>query len=53
MANLSSSTVMLTGAGGALATAIAQELDDAGAQMVLVGRGEALTLPLTAFPPPK
>ncbi|CAM3990503.1 MULTISPECIES: SDR family oxidoreductase [Deinococcus] len=42
MANLSSSTVMLTGAGGALATAIAQELDDAGAQMVLVGRGEAL-----------
>ena len=35
-------TVMLTGAGGALATAIAQELDDAGAQMVLVGRGESL-----------
>lgn len=42
MANLGSSTVMLTGAGGALATAIAQELDDAGAQIVLVGRGEAL-----------
>lgn len=41
MANLSSSTVMLTGAGGALATAIAQELEDAGAQLVLVGRGEA------------
>lgn len=42
MANLGSSTVMLTGAGGALATAIAQELDDAGAQIVLVGRGESL-----------
>jgi len=42
MANLSSSTIMLTGAGGALATAIAQELEDAGAQLVLVGRGEAL-----------
>ena len=42
MANLGSSTIMLTGAGGALATAIAQELEDAGAQLVLVGRGEAL-----------
>ncbi|QLG09853.1 SDR family oxidoreductase [Deinococcus sp. D7000] len=50
MANLSSSTVMLTGAGGALATAIAQELDDAGAQMVLVGRGEALTRAADRFP---
>ncbi|WP_034385967.1 SDR family oxidoreductase [Deinococcus sp. YIM 77859] len=43
MANLSSSTIMLTGAGGALATAVAQELEDAGAQLVLVGRGEALS----------
>ncbi|GGM14236.1 SDR family oxidoreductase [Deinococcus aerophilus] len=50
MANLGSSTVMLTGAGGALATAIAQELDDAGAQMVLVGRGEALARAADRFP---
>ncbi len=50
MANLGSSTVMLTGAGGALATAIAQELDDAGAQMVLVGRGEALQRACDRFP---
>ncbi|MBB5363248.1 SDR family oxidoreductase [Deinococcus humi] len=50
MANLSSSTVMLTGAGGALATAIAQELDDAGAQMVLVGRGETLARAADRFP---
>ncbi|WP_291431108.1 SDR family oxidoreductase [Deinococcus sp.] len=50
MANLSSSTIMLTGAGGALATAIAQELDDAGAQMVLVGRGESLERAADRFP---
>ncbi|WP_221091510.1 SDR family oxidoreductase [Deinococcus aquaedulcis] len=50
MANLGSSTIMLTGAGGALATAIAQELDDAGAQMVLVGRGEALERAADRFP---
>lgn len=50
MANLSSSTVMLTGAGGALATAIAQELEDAGAQMVLVGRGESLARAADRFP---
>ncbi|PTA66504.1 SDR family oxidoreductase [Deinococcus arcticus] len=50
MANLGSSTIMLTGAGGALATAIAQELDDAGAQMVLVGRGEALARAADRFP---
>ncbi len=50
MANLGSSTVMLTGAGGALATAIAQELDDAGAQMVLVGRGESLARAADRFP---
>ena len=42
MAKLSGTTVMLTGAGGALATAIAQELIDAGAELLLVGRGEAL-----------
>ncbi|GGO27480.1 short-chain dehydrogenase [Deinococcus humi] len=41
---------MLTGAGGALATAIAQELDDAGAQMVLVGRGETLARAADRFP---
>lgn len=41
---------MLTGAGGALATAIAQELEDAGAQMVLVGRGEALARAADRFP---
>lgn len=50
MANLGSSTVMLTGAGGALATAIAQELEDAGAQIVLVGRGEALAKAADRFP---
>ncbi|GGK42499.1 short-chain dehydrogenase [Deinococcus malanensis] len=50
MANLGSSTVMLTGAGGALATAIAQELEDAGAQLVLVGRGEALARAADRFP---
>ncbi|WP_291426745.1 SDR family oxidoreductase [Deinococcus sp.] len=50
MANLGSSTVMLTGAGGALATAIAQELEDAGAQMVLVGRGESLARAADRFP---
>lgn len=50
MANLGSSTVMITGAGGALATAIAQELEDAGAQMVLVGRGEALQRAADRFP---
>ncbi|GGL15361.1 SDR family oxidoreductase [Deinococcus radiotolerans] len=50
MANLGSSTIMLTGAGGALATAIAQELDDAGAQMVLVGRGESLARAADRFP---
>lgn len=50
MANLGSSTIMLTGAGGALATAIAQELEDAGAQLVLVGRGEALERAADRFP---
>ncbi|WP_188963555.1 SDR family oxidoreductase [Deinococcus aquiradiocola] len=42
MANLSGTTIMLTGAGGALATAVAQELVDAGAELILVGRGESL-----------
>lgn len=50
MANLGSSTIMLTGAGGALATAIAQELEDAGAQMVLVGRGDDLARAADRFP---
>ena len=50
MANLSSSTIMLTGAGSPLATAIAQELEDAGAQLVLVGQGEALTRAADRFP---
>jgi len=50
MANLSSSTIMLTGAGGALATAVAQELEDAGAQLVLVGRGESLGRAADRFP---
>ncbi|MDO4247272.1 SDR family oxidoreductase [Deinococcus sp. VB343] len=50
MANLSSSTVMLTGAGGSLANAIAQELEDAGAQMVLVGRGEDLAWAADRYP---
>lgn len=50
MANLGSSTIMLTGAGGALATAIAQELEDAGAQMVLVGQGEDLQRASDRFP---
>ena len=42
MANLSGTTIMLTGAGGALATAVAQELVDAGAELILVGRGDSL-----------
>ncbi|WP_102128178.1 SDR family oxidoreductase [Deinococcus planocerae] len=50
MANLGSSTIMLTGAGGALATAVAQELEDAGAQLVLVGRGESLAKAADRFP---
>lgn len=50
MANLSSFTVMLTGAGGSLATAIAQELEDAGAQMVLVGKGKDLKKAEDRFP---
>ncbi|MEF2280334.1 SDR family oxidoreductase [Deinococcus sp. YIM 134068] len=50
MANLGSSTIMLTGAGGALATAVAQELEDAGAQLVLVGRGESVARAADRFP---
>ena len=50
MANLSGTTIMLTGAGGALATAIAQELVDAGAELVLVGRGENLKRAEDRFP---
>lgn len=50
MANLSSSTVMITGAGGSLANAVAQELEDAGAQMVLVGRGEDLAWAADRYP---
>ncbi|WP_293912511.1 SDR family NAD(P)-dependent oxidoreductase [Deinococcus sp.] len=50
MAKLSGTTIMLTGAGGALATAIAQELIDAGAELILVGRGEALTRAEDRFP---
>ncbi|GGR14992.1 SDR family oxidoreductase [Deinococcus ruber] len=42
MANLSGTTIMLTGAGGALASAVAQELVDAGAELILVGRGDSL-----------
>lgn len=41
---------MLTGAGGALATALAQELEDVGAELVLVGRGEALARAEDRFP---
>lgn len=50
MANLSSSTIMLTGAGTPVATAIAQELEDAGAQLVLVGQGEDLARAADRFP---
>ncbi|MFC4454422.1 SDR family oxidoreductase [Deinococcus sonorensis] len=50
MANLSGTTIMLTGAGGALATAVAQELVDAGAELILVGRGEALKRAEDRFP---
>ena len=50
MANLSGTTIMLTGAGGALATAVAQELVDAGAELILVGRGESLKRASTRFP---
>ena len=53
MAKLSGTTVMLTGAGGALATAVAQELIDAGAELILVGRGEALTRAEDRFPAKK
>lgn len=42
MATLNATSIMLTGAGGVLANAVAQELLDAGAELVLVGRGEAL-----------
>ncbi len=41
---------MLTGAGSPLATAIAQELEDAGAQLVLVGQGEDLARAADRFP---
>lgn len=50
MAKLIGTTVMLTGAGGALATAVAQELIDAGAELILVGRGEALERASDRFP---
>ncbi|MGY2895735.1 SDR family oxidoreductase [Deinococcus sp. UYEF24] len=50
MANLSGTTIMLTGAGGALATAVAQELVDAGAELILVGRGESLKRAEDRFP---
>lgn len=40
--SLQGTTVMLTGAGGALASAIAKELIDQGAELILVGRGEGL-----------
>ena len=50
MANLSGTTIMLTGAGGALATAVAQELVDAGAELILVGRGESLKRASARFP---
>lgn len=50
MANLGSFTVVLTGAGGFLATAIAQELEDAGAQMILVGQGTDLQEAADRFP---
>lgn len=48
--SLNGTTVMLTGAGGALATAIAQELVDVGAELVLVGRGESLERAEDRFP---
>lgn len=41
---------MITGAGGSLANAVAQELEDAGAQMVLVGRGEDLAWAADRYP---
>lgn len=50
MANLSSFTVVLTGAGGYLANAIAQELEDAGAQMILVGLGPDLQEAADRYP---
>ncbi|WP_407569662.1 SDR family oxidoreductase [Deinococcus altitudinis] len=50
MANLSGTTIMLTGAGGALATAVAQELVDAGAELILVGRGDSLKRAEDRFP---
>ena len=50
MANLSGTTIMLTGAGGALATAAAQELVDAGAELILVGRGDSLKRAEDRFP---
>lgn len=48
--SLNGTTVMLTGAGGALATAIAQELVDVGAELILVGRGESLERAEDRFP---
>ena len=50
MANLSGTTIMLTGAGGALATAAAQELVDAGAELILVGHGDTLKRAEDRFP---
>jgi NADP-dependent 3-hydroxy acid dehydrogenase YdfG len=50
MANLSGTTIMLTGAGGVLATAVAQEVVDAGAELILVGRGESLKRAADRFP---
>ena len=50
MATLSGTTIMLTGAGGALATAVAQELVDAGAELILVGRGDNLKRAEDRFP---
>jgi NADP-dependent 3-hydroxy acid dehydrogenase YdfG len=50
MATLSGTTIMLTGAGGALATAVAQEVVDAGAELVLVGRGDSLKRAEDRFP---
>ena len=48
--SLNGTTVMLTGAGGALATTIAGELVDVGAELVLVGRGESLARAEDRFP---
>ncbi len=48
--SLNGTTVMLTGAGGALATVIAGELVDQGAELVLVGRGESLARAEDRFP---